>query len=305
MSFSDGFSSGFDQGSSGGFGNPLGDLFSAYEGITGGNALHKQAEKFQDQALSIAMPFMNYAPQFAQQLNGAGLNGTFGLNSGVNFTQPLLSFAGQQAQSNNPLAALGLQGLNTSSALSGVTQNNPLSGIGGQYAQLLGDPSSFFSSPLYQAAFGQGQQAVNSTLAAQGLNGSGAQLAALQKYGQSFGQQAYNQDLNQLSSAYSLGQSTNQQQFNQYLGLNNLGMNYGQQQFQDLLGSSNFGLNNQQNQFNQLSALSGLSLSSPSAAINGLVQANQYQQQAGQEKGAGISSLISGIGGIANIASLL
>jgi hypothetical protein len=58
-----------------------------------------------------------------------------------------------------------------------------------QLQQLMTDPSSFFASPVYQAAAKQGTQAVaRSNAAAFGPN-SGNEAGALQLYGQSFGQQ--------------------------------------------------------------------------------------------------------------------
>jgi len=52
---------------------------------------------------------------------------------------------------------------------------------------LLDDPSSLYSMPMYQAAFGEGQQAVTRNMAAQGYLGSGNMAVGLQKYGMSFG----------------------------------------------------------------------------------------------------------------------
>lgn len=64
-----------------------------------------------------------------------------------------------------------------------------------QLQQLINDPNSFFSSPVYQAAFGQGTQAIARAGAAGGLNNTstnvpqGQEATELQAYGQSFGQQ--------------------------------------------------------------------------------------------------------------------
>lgn len=64
-----------------------------------------------------------------------------------------------------------------------------------QLQQLISDPSSFFKSPVYQAAFDQGTHAVSRQQAAGGYLGSGNEAAALQSYGQSFGQQQlFNQE---------------------------------------------------------------------------------------------------------------
>lgn len=58
-----------------------------------------------------------------------------------------------------------------------------------QLQQLLGDPGSFFSSPVYKAAASQGSSAVARENAAQFGPNSGNEAQALQAYGQSFGQQ--------------------------------------------------------------------------------------------------------------------
>ncbi len=58
----------------------------------------------------------------------------------------------------------------------------------GQLQQLIQNPGSFFSSPVYQAAFGQGTQATMRASESTGYTGSGNELTALQGYGQSFGE---------------------------------------------------------------------------------------------------------------------
>ena len=68
---------------------------------------------------------------------------------------------------------------------------DPLAKERKHYAGLLGDliddPSSFYSNPLYQSAFGQGTQAVVRGMASQGYAGSGNMATGLQQYGQTFG----------------------------------------------------------------------------------------------------------------------
>jgi hypothetical protein len=70
-----------------------------------------------------------------------------------------------------------------------------------QLQELMNNPASFFSSPVYQAAFGQGTQAIARQSAAGGLNNTssnvpqGGEATELQAYGQSFGQQQlFNQE---------------------------------------------------------------------------------------------------------------
>lgn len=65
---------------------------------------------------------------------------------------------------------------------------------------MINDPGSFFQDPLYQAAFGQGQQALERSQAAKGMAGSGGAATELQKYGQTFGADMYTQRLGQLAN---------------------------------------------------------------------------------------------------------
>ena len=58
-----------------------------------------------------------------------------------------------------------------------------------QLQQLIANPNSFFQSGVYQSAFNQGSAAVQRQQSAAGFNGSTNDSAALQAYGQSFGQQ--------------------------------------------------------------------------------------------------------------------
>lgn len=58
-----------------------------------------------------------------------------------------------------------------------------------QLQTLMNNPGSFFDSPVYQAAFNQGSQAVAKQSAAGGFTGSTNAAEALQTFGQSFGEQ--------------------------------------------------------------------------------------------------------------------
>jgi hypothetical protein len=58
-----------------------------------------------------------------------------------------------------------------------------------QLQQLINDPSSFFSSPVYTAAANQGGAQVARQMASGGFRDSGNEATALQAYGQTFGQQ--------------------------------------------------------------------------------------------------------------------
>jgi hypothetical protein len=184
--------------------------------------------------------FSQYFPQFAQQLASLAGGGTFG-NATPSSINPGLT-----------------------SALNG-------SSIGSQLMGLVSNPSSIYSTPQYQAAFNQGQSAVNSTLAAQGLNASGNQLAALQSYGQSFGQNAYNQQLSQLSGLYGQSLGANQQAFSQ-------------------------GQSAQQQAFQQLAALSGLNYTTGSSSTS---------TGTGSGSTTNNPSIMSDLGSVAGLADML
>lgn len=210
------------------------------------------------QLAQMVNPFGQYNQQYAAQLAGAVNTGQFGNGNS------------DQNNAQNAFTAGNTQGL--VSSLNGQ-------GIGQQINNLVANPSSIYQTPQYQAAFGQGQNAVNATLAAQGLNASGNQLAALQSYGQTFGQNAYNTQLSQLSGLYGQALGANQQQYSQ------LSNNTSQQQ-----------ATNQQG-FNQLAALSGLSTGSPQAAAGIL---SQGFASGGQMIGQGIGQLANGAGALLN-----
>lgn len=172
---------------------------------------------------SIADPFRQYRGQFGQQLASS--------QTGAGSAQNLMQQGGQQAGTY-------------ASMLQNLAQN----------------PGSIYSDPTYQAAFGQGTEAINRSLAASGMNLSGNQLTALQNYGMSQGANFYNQRLQQLSG----------------LENNALGMN--------------------QQGFSQLAGLSGLSQANPGAAALALSNARNQAGQGFQSAGQGLGQLLGGIG---------
>ena len=195
--------------------------------VGAGSSLLGSGSSGNQNAASTASPFSPYQPGFANTLN-------------------------QQSQTGGTYGNPNYAGVNalTSQAAQGTALGNALNGQGyaNQINNLVADPSSIYQTPQYQAAFGQGQSAVNATLAAQGLNASGNQLAALQSYGQSFGQNAYNTQLSQLSSLYGQALAGNQQ---------------GYSQAQNATATN---LSAQQQAFTQMGQLSGLLTGSPVAA---------------------------------------
>ena len=245
-------------GSSGG-----GQVAQGVANIAGGALSANEAQQFANQLGQTANPFGQYNQGFASQLAAnAGAPGQGGiLGANYQWQAPVQNFANQTAGS-------------------GLT--NQLSGVGGQLANLLADPSSIYQTPQYQAAFGQGQNAVNSTLAAQGLNASGNQLAALQSYGQTFGQNAYNTQLSQLSGLYGQALGANQQSYNQ------------------LAGAAQMGLGQSQQTFNQLSQLSGLASGSPTAAAAAQAQVFGNVNSAYNTVGQGVGQLVNGAGSLLN-----
>lgn len=82
--------------------------------------------------------------------------------------------------------------------------------IRAQTMNMIQKPGDFFQDPLYQAAFGQGQQALERSQASKGMAGSGGAAAELQKYGQTFGADMYNQRLVQLSGLSGISQDQTQ-----------------------------------------------------------------------------------------------
>lgn len=179
----------------------------------------------------IADPFRQYRGQFGQQLASS--------QTGAGSAQNLMQQGGQQAGTY-------------ASMLQNLAQN----------------PGSIYSDPTYQAAFGQGTEAINRSLAASGMNLSGNQLTALQNYGMTQGANFYNQRLQQLSG----------------LENNALGMN--------------------QQGFSQLAGLSGLSQANPGAAALALSNARNQAGQGFQSAGQGLGQLLGG-NGASNIGSLV
>jgi hypothetical protein len=299
--------------------------------IAGGALSANEAQQFGNQLAQTANPFGQYNQQYASQLNQASpaiLSSNYGAytptanfaanTAGNNsFAQGSQNFANQTAA--NPYA-LGANTMNQFTANSTNPLTSSLNGaqLGGQIQNLVNDPSSVYNTPQYKAAFGQGQNAVNATLAAQGLNASGNQLAALQNYGQTFGQNAYNTQLSQLSGLYGQALGANQQQYSQLSGnaaaglaenqnafqqqtaAGQLGLAQNQQQYSQLLGAGQLGLNQNQQTFNQLAQMSGLSSGSPTAAAAAMSNVYSNVNSAYQGVGQGIGQLASGAGNILN-----
>jgi len=146
-----------------------------------------------------------------------------------------------------------------------------LAGTGQQYANLLSNPDSIYSSKVFNSMMGQGTNAVNSAMAAQGLNGSGNQLAALQNYGQSLAGNYFNS----LANTYSQG-------------------------YQNELAAGN-------TYFNQLATLSGVNNQASAAGTLNNMQNAQQQGINSMSQGitGALSSLFGGLGSSYNTNSLM
>ncbi|OXI63146.1 hypothetical protein CFB47_07855 [Burkholderia sp. AU27893] len=229
--------------------------------IAGGMLSAQEAQQLGNQLAGIANPFGQYNAQFGKTLADAATAGTYG-----NASPQSVTAMGNYVNSNTmPLTG----------ALNGVS-------FGQQLNNLVANPSSVFSSPLYQASFQQGQNAVNATLAAQGLNASGNQLAALQNYGQSFGANYYSTMLSQLSGLYG-----------QALGANNQG-------FGQLASSASADLAANNQAFGQLALLSGASSGSPAAAAQAVSNVYGNVNSAYGSVGQGVGQVANGIGNLLN-----
>jgi hypothetical protein len=248
-------------GGHGGGGGGVGQIGSGAANIVGGLLSANEAERFGLQVAQTADPYALYRGQAASQLaNQAGM-GIFGNGNNTAAVDPALQFA---SNSN------GLTG-----ALNGGQ-------IGNQIMDLINHPDSIYNTAQYKAAFDQGSGAVNAQLAAQGLNASGNQLAALQKYGQSFGSQAYANQLSQLSGLYG-----------QALGAN-------QQQYGELSDASRLAMANRDQMFNEAALMSGAATGSPAAAAAAQAQIFGNVGSAGQSIGTGVGQVASGIGNFLN-----
>lgn len=199
----------------------LSDLIGGVGQTAGGIWSGLDALSMGGELATIADPFRQYRAQFGEQLS-AGQTG----NSSAQF---------QMQQGGNNAALYG-------DMLRNLAQN----------------PGSIYSDPTYQAAFGQGAEAINRSLAASGMNLSGNQLTALQNYGMTQGANFYNQRLQQLSGLQSGALGQNQQGFS------------------------------------QLAGLSGLSQANPGAAALALSNARQQAGQGFQSAGQGLGQLLGG-----------
>lgn len=86
---------------------------------------------------------------------------------------------------------------------------NPYAQAGTQaLGNLTGDATKLMQNdPGYQFRLGEGNKAINASMAARGLSGSGAALKALTRYGQDYASGEYNNAFNRQSNLASMGQN--------------------------------------------------------------------------------------------------
>lgn len=101
-----------------------------------------------------------------------------------------------------------------------------------QIKALLSDPSAITRQPDYQFGLGQGMNALQNSATARGMNYSGAQAKALQRFGQDYAGSKLNESYNRLASIAGIGQQATG-------ATSNAGMNYGNSVGNTLQGMGN------------------------------------------------------------------
>jgi hypothetical protein len=151
----------------------------------------------------------NYPPADSSSASGTNYGGVL---SGVSGLLAALGGSGSGGSSSllNSLLGIGsgIYGMSLGNNLqnmssAAIAASNPFgpyrSQYAGQLASVEANPSQIFSDPGYQAAFGQGSQAVARQMASSGYAGSGNEAIALQQFGQSFANNYLSQKEQQLA----------------------------------------------------------------------------------------------------------
>jgi hypothetical protein len=113
---------------------------------------------------------------------------------------------------------------------------------GNKLREYITNPGSFRSSPGYQYAVDQGQEAINRKMAAGGMRGSGNALAALMKHGQGMAEQDYGNTVDRLGRLSGQEQQYDLGQGQLSLGRDRLGLDRELGQGQLSLGRDRLGL---------------------------------------------------------------
>lgn len=240
--------------------------------------------------------FSQYQPQLQTAINQQGTNQGTATSSIDSLIQQLLG-------SSSNATAQSLQGIFRNPAQMSAAQAGSPTSLNSQLNNLV---SNFMNDPVIQAEYQTGLQSVNRGLAASGNLGSGAQQVELEKFGQQFAAEAYQQQfqdiINQSNSVY----QQNAGNLAQNLGIQAQQFGQGsslQQQLMTALsgaGSLQSNLNSnllssQQSLIQDLLQASGANSSNPTAAGQILAGAFNKNQQALANVGGGLSGLLSGL----------
>ena len=171
-----------------------------------------------------------------------------------------------------PYRQIGTQALQQLGSLYGFSSAGPA-------GQPPGDFSAFYNSPDYQFAVQQGVQARDRSAASKGRLYSGAQLQAIDTFGQQMGSQQFGNYANRLAGIAGIGQSATNQ-------LGQYGQNYANNVGQNNLYAGNAQASSYMNRANALSGFVGdaaYGYGRSQAPVYGLSEANsQWGMATGQ-----------------------
>lgn len=258
---------------------------------------------------AAADPFASQRPQYQQALSGlpGQLQGQIGAAQGA--INPII---GQLTGLGGNATMQSLQGLfNQPQQMLGGLVNSVVPGVGTLQGQIDALATNYMDNPAIRAQYDLGLSTVERGLARSGLMGSGAQMVELEKFGQQFASNAYQQQFQNLlqgtqaqaglagqqfsqqAIAQQMLNQMNQQRFGQGLSLQQLlGQTLGQAgQLQ--LGASGQQLGATGNLLQQMLTASGATTSQPGVA--GGILSGQFanSQQAAANLGQGLTGTLA------------
>jgi len=295
-----------------------GDVSTALglQGLSGGNLNQLQA------GAVAANPFGSQADQYygalSSLLNG-GIQGQVSTaqNNELSYLNSIMGNAqiGTNTGALNNAATIGPNA--GSNALTSLVNNPQSVSLPSSVQSILSqNPYSFTSGEQFQ--YQQGMNAVNSTMAQQGLIGSGNQAVSLEQYGQNYASQATQQNITNLLNAQSAANTAYGTQTGAASGLGSLLSQQGQNTFSNLLGTQQLQTTQQQgtagNLLNLLSGMTGINsqaISGNEGLLSSLLTATQASQSSPSTAGGILANLgvanqvsagnlSSGLGGLAN-----
>jgi len=295
-----------------------GDVSTALglQGLNGGNLNQLQA------GAVAANPFGSQADQYygalSSLLNG-GIQGQVSTaqNNELAYLNSIMGNAqiGTNTGALNNAATIGPNA--GSNALTSLVNNPQSVSLPSSVQSILSqNPYSFTSGEQFQ--YQQGMNAVNSTMAQQGLIGSGNQAVSLEQYGQNYASQATQQNITNLLNAQSAANTAYGTQTGAASGLGSLLSQQGQNTFSNLLGTQQLQTTQQQgtagNLLNLLSGMTGINsqaISGNEGLLSSLLTATQASQSSPSTAGGILANLgvanqvsagnlTSGLGGLAN-----